>query len=564
MTIHEFGEMEGQYFLCMAFVEGESLAKRLARGALSMPEAINIVRDISESIQHAHDRRVVHRDLKPDNILIDSAGRPRVTDFGLARQTDMRDGVTASGDVLGTPAYMSPEQAQGKSSLIGPRTDIYAIGAILYYALAGRPLFSGTNALEIIRRVSDGDFKPPRHFNPAIPASLETICMTCLAREPQRRYARAADIGAELGKFLRRQDPARARLMEKETRAPDVFISHVEADAKVANAACAALEGLGVQCWIAPRDIEPETDWEDLQGHVIGHSKAMVLVFSAESNNSQDVVREVERTASKGVAVITLRVEDIPFSAEIQPHVNTLRRIDAFVLPLLESHLRRLCQMIGPMVPGSRTVAPEAPATPPGQVRADNGIALKLAWCPPGQFVMGSPKSENGRFNNEGPVSVTLPLGFWLGQTVVTQSQWQRVMHTSPWSGRKCVKAANECPATYVSWHDALEFCKRFTELEQSADGFRRGGDTLFRLRLSGNTAAAPARRPRSASAMMKASSASTPGSTRTHGTSARNSPTLAGGKNRIFGACSTCTATSRNGVATYTSRSCREARIRR
>ncbi len=125
VTVHDFGHRDGKYFLCMAFVEGRSLAERLSKGALPPLKAAHIIRDIAEAIQHAHERGVVHRDLKPPNILLTASDEPRVTDFGLARRIDVPEGITASGQVLGTPSYMSPEQAAGKTSLVGPPTDIY-------------------------------------------------------------------------------------------------------------------------------------------------------------------------------------------------------------------------------------------------------------------------------------------------------------------------------------------------------------------------------------------------------------------------------------------------------
>ena len=127
-----------------------------------------IIREIAEAIHHAHERGVVHRDLKPPNILLTAADEPRVTDFGLARRIDVPEGITVSGQVLGTPSYMSPEQAAGNTDLIGPATDIYAIGAILYYALAGRPPFQGTgNVLETVRKVAEGKFEPLKNVRRA-------------------------------------------------------------------------------------------------------------------------------------------------------------------------------------------------------------------------------------------------------------------------------------------------------------------------------------------------------------------------------------------------------------
>ena len=215
--MHDFGQRDGKYYLCMAFVEGRSLADRLSQGALPPAKAAQIVRDIAEAIQHAHDRGVVHRDLKPPNILLTASDEPRVTDFGLARRIDVPEGITASGQVLGTPSYMSPEQAAGNTDLVGPPTDIYALGAILYYALAGRPPFQGTNVLETVRRVADGKFDPLRTATPAVPATLEAICTRCMAKDPKNRFKTAGELATALGPLAARgrrrprRDPCRSR-----------------------------------------------------------------------------------------------------------------------------------------------------------------------------------------------------------------------------------------------------------------------------------------------------------------------------------------------------------------
>ena len=155
VPIYDVGEHDGQHYLCMAYIDGESLAARVTRGCVPPDEAARIVRDVAEAIQHAHDRGIIHRDLKPANILIDSAGRPRMTDFGLARKNDAVGALTIDGNIIGTPSYMSPEQASGRTAIVGPACDIYSLGTVLFHLLTGHPPFGGSNVLEIIRQVCE-------------------------------------------------------------------------------------------------------------------------------------------------------------------------------------------------------------------------------------------------------------------------------------------------------------------------------------------------------------------------------------------------------------------------
>ena len=210
IPIFEIGEHEEQHYFSMALVDGESLAKKLADGPLPTRDAAELVRTVAQSVQYAHDRGVIHRDLKPANILIDENGQPRITDFGLAKRVDADSGLTGTGQVLGTPSYMPPEQAGGETEKIGPLSDVYSLGAILYTLLAGRPPFQAASPMETLIQVLQREPVSPRDLNDEIPRDLETICLKCLEKEPGRRYRSADELVDELQRFLC-DEPIKAR-----------------------------------------------------------------------------------------------------------------------------------------------------------------------------------------------------------------------------------------------------------------------------------------------------------------------------------------------------------------
>lgn len=205
VAIHEAGEFEGQHFYSMDFVEGRSLAEVLKEHAVPARQAAAYVRTIAEAIQYAHDQGVLHRDLKPSNILIDRHDVPRVADFGLAKVLHSEAEVTLTGQVMGSPSYMAPEQAAGRSREVNARADVYALGAILYELLTGRPPFKAETSLETLKLVVNNEPVAPRLLNPGLPRDLETICLKCLEKDPERRYASAQRLAQELGRFLRRE-----------------------------------------------------------------------------------------------------------------------------------------------------------------------------------------------------------------------------------------------------------------------------------------------------------------------------------------------------------------------
>lgn len=216
VTIHEVGEHEGQPFLAMEFIEGGTLADRVRAQPLPVLRAAACVARVARAIAHAHAQGIVHRDLKPSNILLDRFEEPRVTDFGLAKRLDTSEletrnaELTLTGQVLGSPVYMSPEQAMGRSRDIGPVSDVYSLGAILYELLTSRPLFQGSTPHTVIEQVKSSDPVPPRRLNASIPVDVETICLKCLEKEPVRRYAGAQEFADDLERFLH-GEPVRAR-----------------------------------------------------------------------------------------------------------------------------------------------------------------------------------------------------------------------------------------------------------------------------------------------------------------------------------------------------------------
>lgn len=208
--IHEIGEHDGQPFFSMEFVEGTPMNQLMRDGPLRVRQAAEYVRKIAEAVDCAHEQGIVHRDLKPSNVLIDRRGDPRVTDFGLAKRLWGRSDLTLSGQVLGTPSFMAPEQVSSKEGKVGPRSDIYSLGAILYYAATGRPPHQAASTEATLREVLLSEPVAPKSLNPSLPLDLQTICLKCLEKEPSRRYATARELADDVGRFLR-DEPIHAR-----------------------------------------------------------------------------------------------------------------------------------------------------------------------------------------------------------------------------------------------------------------------------------------------------------------------------------------------------------------
>ena len=200
IAIHEIGEQSGQHYFSMEYVEGQNLADFMRQQPISIRQAAHLVKKIADAIHYAHQQGIIHRDLKPSNILIDPLLEPRITDFGLARDLQADSDLTLTGQVLGSPNYISPEQARGQSA--GPSSDLYSLGAILYHLLTARPPFAAETLTDTLKQAAEHDPVAPRLLNPSIPRDLETICLKCLEKDPAHRYSSAAALSEELTRFL--------------------------------------------------------------------------------------------------------------------------------------------------------------------------------------------------------------------------------------------------------------------------------------------------------------------------------------------------------------------------
>jgi len=218
VPIFEVGQHDGQHYFSMGFIEGSSLSAKVADGPLPPRDAAEYTKKVAEAVAFAHQHGVIHRDLKPANVLLDGNDEPRVTDFGLAKKVEGDSELTATGQVLGTPGYMPPEQASGKIDEVTETADVYSLGAMLYNLLTGRPPFQADNPLDTLKQVVEQEPVSPRQLNPKVPQDLETVCLKCLDKERPRRYASAQDLADELQRFLG-GEPIHARPISTSARA---------------------------------------------------------------------------------------------------------------------------------------------------------------------------------------------------------------------------------------------------------------------------------------------------------------------------------------------------------
>jgi serine/threonine protein kinase/cytochrome c-type biogenesis protein CcmH/NrfG len=210
VPIHEVGERDGSCYFSMKFIEGGQLDEVVRRTPMSIRQAAELIAKVARTVHYAHEHGILHRDIKPGNILVDQKGEPHLTDFGLARLVETESTVTRTKEVLGTPSYMAPEQAVGETAKLTSATDVYGLGAVFYQLLTGQPPFAGGTTYETVRLLLETEPRPPRLLNPKIDRDLSTICLKCLEKDPQRRYPAAAGLAEDLEHWLK-HEPIRAK-----------------------------------------------------------------------------------------------------------------------------------------------------------------------------------------------------------------------------------------------------------------------------------------------------------------------------------------------------------------
>src|SRR5437867_5937671 len=210
VPIHEVGERDGTCYFSMGFIEGDQLDEIAKSEVMPVRCAAELIAKVARIVHYAHEHHILHRDIKPGNILLDAKGEPHLTDFGLARLVETESTVTRTMEVLGTPSYMAPEQAVGNNARVSGATDIYGLGAVLYQLLTGHPPFAGGTTYETVRLVLDTEPRQPRLLNPKVDRDLATICLKCLEKDPQRRYSSALALAEDLERWLK-HEPIRAR-----------------------------------------------------------------------------------------------------------------------------------------------------------------------------------------------------------------------------------------------------------------------------------------------------------------------------------------------------------------
>jgi len=274
VPIYEIGERDGQCYFSMKFIEGGQLDEVVKQSPMPIQRAVELVAKLARTAQYAHEHGILHRDIKPGNILLDKVGEPHLTDFGLARLVESESTVTRTVEVLGTPSYMAPEQAAGNNAKLTSATDVYGLGAVLYHLLTAHPPFAGGTTFETIKLLLDSEPRQPRLWNPKIDRDLSTICLKCLEKDPQHRYSTALALAEDLDRWLK-HEPIRARRTGVIGRSKK-WLQRNPTAAGIAVLSLALIAALGVIVWKSDLFRRPAT------------AGIAVLPFENLSNDRED------------------------------------------------------------------------------------------------------------------------------------------------------------------------------------------------------------------------------------------------------------------------------------
>ncbi|HKI38005.1 MAG TPA: bifunctional serine/threonine-protein kinase/formylglycine-generating enzyme family protein [Gemmataceae bacterium] len=513
VQIHEVGESGGLPYLALEFVDGGSLAQKLCGGPLAPREAARLVETLAGAVQLAHSRNIVHRDLKPANVLLTTDGAPKITDFGLAKTLDADSSQTRTGAVMGTPGYMAPEQASGRTHDTGPAADIYALGAMLYECLTGRPPFRGDSVLETLEQVRTQEPSAPRRLRRGTPRDLETICLKCLRKEPERRYASAEALADDLRRW-RQGEPIAARAVGSVERALK-WARRRPALAAVLLVTVLGVAGVVWKCIdaeqqkrIALHEADKVKKSRDFLMSILdpsgqrGAMTARQILDDAEkripkefANNPRlqaELLASIETlyakmTANAPLAMILEVRGTVQLQSTRDPNQRAVPQTllysgdrltlatDAQVQLVVLSDLHKERLKSGGEVTVHRKGCEPADAV----TEHDQDMLMTFVRLPKGTFYMGWDGQKKG-------TKTEIKEDFEIAVHDVTQGQWQAVMgyypsHFSRFAGgQQEVKDISDeelklFPVEQVSWDDAQEFIQKLNE-------HNRGRGFLYRL----------------------------------------------------------------------------------